>query len=350
MNKSWHGLTSPKKLVCDKDTLTDTFGRYIAEPLEKGFAQSLGSSLRRFLISSIRGVAVTGIRIEGVNHEFSVLKGVLEDITDIILNVKELHIQMTSGDEAVLKIKKSGVGTVTAEDIICPEGVCILNKDAAIVTLTEDIEFNAELLIRWGRGYVPAERNIVEGQPVDMIPVDASFSPIERVTYTIEKTFVGQSADYERLIMDVQTDGSIAPDTALAHAAKIMKDHIQTFINFDDRDEEQEGKSVEKRTRLLQLLSKNVSDLELSVRASNCLQNAGIETLYDLISRSDEEMLKTKNLGRKSLNEIKELLEQLNLSLGMSIDENTEKQYREALAKRSGFVSQDNAEEEGAQV
>ena len=335
MNKSWHGLTFPKKLESEKETSTATYGKFIAEPFEKGFAQSIGISLRRFLISSVKGVAVTGVRVEGVSHEFSVLKGVLEDVTDIILNIKELNIQSSLEESSVLKIKKNGKGDVTGADIICPEGVEVLNKDNHIATLTDDVEFNAELLIAWGRGYVTADREISSGRPVGFIPVDSSFSPIERVTYHIEKTFVGQSADYERLIMEITTNGSVKPDNALAHAAKVMKDHVQLFINFDDSEEVQETKSPEKKSKMLNLLSKRVTDLELSVRASNCLANAGIHDLYQLVTRSDDQMLKTKNLGRKSLNEIKELLDHLNLSLGMDIDEDTRTQYDETVGKNN---------------
>ncbi|MBF0275469.1 MAG: DNA-directed RNA polymerase subunit alpha [Nitrospinae bacterium] len=342
MNKSWHGLTSPKKLECDRESLTASFGKFIAEPLEKGFAQSIGTSLRRFLLSSIKGVAVAGVRVEGVNHEFSVMKGVQEDVMDVILNLKELRIKMEVTEPTVLKVKKKGKGEITGADIIVPEGVTILNPELKLVTLTDDIEFNAELLVNWGRGYEPAERTAQSGMPADFIPIDACFSPVESVTFNIEKTFVGQSADFERLIVEINTDGSVSPEDALAHAAKIMKDHVQLFINFDDSEEKVESKSPEKKSKMLSMLLKNVADLELSVRASNCLANAQINTLYELVTRTDDQMLKTKNLGRKSLNEIKELLEQMNLSLYMTIDEETSNQYKEAMERR-----RKNGESEG---
>jgi len=264
---------------------------------------------------------------------------------DIILNVKELRFKMGPDEPVVLKIKKKGIGTVTGADIIAPEGVTVLTPDIHLLTITDDVEFNAELLVAWGRGYVVAERNADNNMPADFIPVDACFSPVEKVSFIIEKTFVGQSADYERLILEIHTDGCVTPEDALAHAAKIMKDHLQIFINFDDSEETIEAKTPEKKSKLLNLLLKNVADLELSVRASNCLANAQINTIYELVTRTDEQMLRTKNLGRKSLNEIKELLEQMNLSLYMTIDEETKAQYEEIMGKKkaNGELVEENS-------
>jgi DNA-directed RNA polymerase subunit alpha len=312
---------APRKLECDKETLTDTYGRFTAEPFERGFGTTVGNALRRVLLSSIVGAAVTAVKFEGVLHEFSTIPGVKEDVTDVVLNLKRLRVKLFGDKPKVVRIEKKGPGVLTGEDIIHDADVEILTPDIHIATLDRDANVRADLTIKLGRGYVPAERNKEEGMPIGTIPIDAIFPPVKRVNFTVEPARVGRITDYDRLIMEVWTDGSITPEDALAHASKIIKDHMSIFINFDEGDAVVVQVTEEGRRDLNRNLFRGVNELELSVRAANCLKNANIKTIADLVQKSEHEMLKTKNFGRKSLNEIKELLHDMGLSLGMNIQD-----------------------------
>lgn len=321
MRNFWKGFQKPKRLECDRDTLTPTYGRFVAEPFERGFGTTIGNSLRRALLSSIRGSAVTAVKIEGVFHEFSSLPGVLEDTTDIILNLKELKVKLHGEEAQTIVLEAERKGEVAAKAIETGGQVDILNPDLHIATLNKDGRLHVEMQVENGRGYVPAERVLEENLDPQLIPIDAIFSPVVKANFSVEKTRVGHATDYDRLIMDVETDGSITPEDAIAQAAKILKDHFQIFINFEEEPEEVAPKVDEERSRMLTNLRKSVEELELSVRSYNCLKNANIRTIAELVQKTDAEMLKTRNFGRKSLNEIKEILEDMNLSLGMNLDE-----------------------------
>ena len=309
----------PKKLEVEKETLTKTYGKFFAEPFERGFGSTIGNSLRRVLLSSIAGAAVTSIKIEGVLHEFSTIPGVKEDVTDIILNVKNLRLKLHTDKPKVIHIKKKGAGEVLAKDIIHDADVEILTPDLHIATLDKDGNLDMELVVKMGRGYVPSERNKEEGMPIGVIPIDAIFSPIRKVNFTVENARVGRVTDYDKLIIEIWTDGGVKPDDVLGFAAKILKDHLTIFINFEELEQPVEQQRDEEKEFNKNLL-RSVHELELSVRAANCLKNANIRTIADLVQRSESEMLKTKNFGRKSLNEIKEILSEMGLSLGMKLE------------------------------
>jgi len=318
------GLQKPKRLECDLSTLTNTYGEFSAEPFERGFGATIGNSLRRALLSSIQGSAVTAVKIEGALHEFSSLSGVIEDVTEIILNIKELRIKCHVDRPKTVTIQKVGPKEITAGDIDHDADVEILNPDLHIADLDKDGILNMELFVKQGIGYVPAERNKDEGQPVGVIPIDAIFSPVRKVNFQIVNTRLGQSTEFEKLMIQVWTDGSLAPADAIAQAAKILKDHYSTFINFEDKEEEVEKPEEEVKTKeepkFNENLLKSVDELELSVRAYNCLKNANIRTIGELVQRTESEMLKTKNFGRKSLNSIKGILADMGLHLGMKLD------------------------------
>ncbi len=310
----------PKKLEFEQETLTDTYGKFVAEPFERGFGTTIGNSLRRVMLSSIGGAAVTSVKIEGVLHEFSTITGVKEDVTDIILNIKNLRLKLHSDKTKTIHIKKKGAGEVKGKDIIHDADVEILTPDLHIATLDKDAYLDMEMTVKIGRGYVPAERNKEEGAPIGVIPIDSIFSPVQKVNFLVENARVGRVTDYDKLIMEVVTDGSVKPDEALAFAAKILKDHLSIFITFDEKDEVHEPVIEEKQKEFNKNLLRSVNELELSVRAANCLKNANIKTIADLVQRTEAEMLKTKNFGRKSLNEIKEILSEMGLSLGMKLE------------------------------
>ncbi|MBZ0160414.1 DNA-directed RNA polymerase subunit alpha [Candidatus Methylomirabilis sp.] len=314
------GLQKPKRLECELESLTSTYGKFFAEPFERGFGLTIGNALRRILLSTIEGVAVTAIRITGALHEFSSIPGVKEDVTDIILNLKGLRLRLHVDHPKTLYLKAFSEGAVLAAHITPDPDVEILNPDLHIATLEQDGKLELELEIRHGRGYVPAERNKREGQPVDVIAIDAIFSPIRKVNFLVEDTRVGQITDYNKLTLEVWTDGSVLPRDAVAYAAKILKDHLSVFTNFE---EEPEGEGVvidEAKKQLQDNLNRSVDELELSVRSANCLKHSDIRYIYELVVKSETEMLKTKNFGRKSLNEIKEILTGMGLTLGMKLE------------------------------
>lgn len=312
-------LEKPKRLDYDKATLSGTYGKFYAEPFERGYAITIGNSLRRILLSSIEAAAVTVVRIEGVLHEFAAIPGVAEDTTDIILNIKQLKLKMEGEGPKTIRLSVSGDREVTAKDIQADASIEIVNPDLHIATLTErDAKLEIEMEVDHGRGYVSADRNKRDDLPVGSIPVDSLFSPVTRVRIDSENTRVGQMTDYDKLIMEIWSDGRIKPEDALAHAAKLLKDHLQIFINFEEEPEAQLIERDDERDKIKDLLSRSVDELELSVRSSNCLKNANIKTIGDLVVKSEAEMLKYRNFGRKSLNEIKEIISEMGLGLGMT--------------------------------
>ena len=320
MIQKFKGLQKPKRLECELETLTSTYGKFYAEPFERGFGLTIGNALRRILLSSIEGAAVTTIRITGALHEFSTIPGVKDDVTDIILNIKGLRVKLHVDHPKTLYLKASSEGEVRASHINPDPDVEILNPELYIAALDKDGKLEVEMEVRHGRGYVQAERNKKEGQPVDMIAVASIFSPIRKVNFLVEDTRVGQVTDYNKLILEVWTDGSVLPQDAVAYAAKILKDHLSIFINFEEEPEGEGAAVDEEKERLLEHLNRSVDELELSVRSANCLKNSSIRYIYELVQKTEAEMLKTKNFGRKSLNEIKEILAGMGLALGMKLD------------------------------
>jgi DNA-directed RNA polymerase subunit alpha len=311
----------PKFLDYEKESLTPTYGKFIAEPFERGYGQSVGNSLRRILLSSITGAAVTSAKFEGVSHEFSSIPGVVEDTTEIILNLKELKIKLFSPGPKTLRLSVKGERNVVAADIQAVADVEILNPQLHLATLTEDdANLDLEIEVAEGRGYAPAERNKREGQPIGIIPVDSIFTPVTQVKYSVESARIGQMTDYDKLIMEIWTDGRIHPEDSLAHASKILRDSLQIFINFEEEPIQQDDSVSEEEERLRELLNESVEELELSVRSANCLKTANIKTIGDLVRKTESDMLKYKNFGRKSLNEIKEILGGMGLSFGMDVD------------------------------
>lgn len=318
--KNWRDLIKPKAMDVDKESLTVGYGKFIARPLERGFGITLGNALRRVLLSSLQGASITAVKIDGVLHEFTSMNDVNEDVTEIILNLKEVRFKMHSAEQAVLFINKDGAGVITAADIVTGEHVEILNKDQHICTLGKGGKFKAELVVRRGRGYVIAENNKTDEMGIGWVALDAFFSPVRKVNYTVTQSRVGQRTDYDRLILEVWTDGSILPEDAVALSAKIMKDQLSVFLNFVEESEPVEIAPEELKPEFNPNLYRSVDELELSVRSANCLQSANIKYIYELVQKTEAEMLKTKNFGRKSLNEIKDILAEMGLSLGMKLD------------------------------
>jgi DNA-directed RNA polymerase subunit alpha len=319
---NWRNLIKPKRVERDAKS-TQTYGKFVIRPLERGFGTTIGNALRRILLSSLQGAAVTSVKIEGVLHEFSSIPGIVEDVTDIILNVKGILLKTSSVEPVHATIDKGGeVGgtvVVTADDLHF-DGECqVLNPEHPIATLTEEGRFQAEMTIEMGKGYLLAAHNVDPDKPIGTIPVDGIFSPIKRVRYLVTNARVGQRTDYDKLTLEIWTDGSVVPEDALAYAAKILKEQLQIFINFAEEEEPEILEDEEAEQEFNESLFKRVDELELSVRSQNCLQNAGIEYIYQLVEKTEAEMLKTKNFGRKSLNEIKEILGDLELSLGMKL-------------------------------
>lgn len=309
----------PMRLEMDKETATPSYGKFSAEPFERGFGTTIGNSLRRVLLSSLPGAAVTSVKIEGAYHEFSTLPGVAEDVTIIILNIKNLRIKLHTDKAKAVRLKKKGPGDVKAGDIQHDADIEILNPDLHIATLDKDGLLDAELIVKPGRGYVPADRNKEEGLPIGVIPVDSIFSPVKRVNFHVENARVGQITDYDKLNLEVWTDGSTTAQDAVAIAAAILRDHLTICIpNEDLRDTKEEEASGEETVELNKNLVRSVNELELSVRAANCLKNANIKTIEDLVQKTEMEMLRTKNFGKKSLSEIKEVLAEMGLGLGLN--------------------------------
>jgi len=318
--RNWRDLIKPRRMEVDQDSLSQTYGKFIAEPLERGFGTTLGNSLRRVLLSSLQGAAISTLKIEGVDHEFTTIPEVTEDVTDIVLNLKEVLLRMHTNETKTLRIEAEGPKEVKAGDIVADPEVEILNPGHHICTISEGGRVRMEMTARRGRGYVPANNNKVQGAPIGTIPVDSLFSPIRKVNYQVTNARVGQVTDYDKLTLEVWTDGSVTPQDAVAYAAKILKEQLTVFINFDETEEPVAVEAPKEEAKLNENLFRSVDELELSVRSANCLQQANIKTIGDLVQKTEAEMLKTKNFGRKSLKEIKEILAEMGLSLGMKLE------------------------------
>ena len=318
----WTGFQKPKRLVPDAETLTETYGRFSAQPFERGFGTTIGNSLRRALLSSIEGAAITAVRIEGVLHEFSSIPGVVEDATDIILNLKQVPFKLYGAGPKTLRVKKSEPGVLLSGEIEVDNEVEILDPNIHIATVSEGGSLSIEVRLKRGRGYVSAERNFDEDLAVGYIPIDSVHTPVKKVNYTVEAARLGQDTDYDKLSIEVWTNGSVTPETSIGLAAKLIKDHMSIFINFEETtDDVHVDDQTPPPVPYNEHLDRSVDELELSVRSYNCLKNADIKTIRELVQRSEMEMLKTKNFGRKSLNEIKEILSGMGLGLGMKFDE-----------------------------
>jgi DNA-directed RNA polymerase subunit alpha len=319
MVQNWKELIRPRRIEVE-ESLTETYGRFECAPLERGFGLTIGNALRRILLSSLRGAAITSVRIDNVMHEFSTVPGVLEDVTDIVLNLKEVCLQMHAPGTREITISKQGPGKVTAGDFASADNtVQVLNSGAHVATLGQDAELSLTATVELGKGYVVAEKNARPEQPIGTIPIDSIFSPVRKVNYTVTNARVGQETDYDRLVIEVTTNGSIAPADALAIAAKILKDQLTVFINFEE-EIDRSGLEIAAGSQPNEVLYRPVDELELSVRSANCLQNADIKFIGELVQKTESEMLRTKNFGRKSLNEIKEILNGLGLEFGMKLE------------------------------
>ena len=347
--KYWTDLIKPKGFEIDKGTLTQTYGKFYIRPLEKSYGLTLGNSIRRVLLNSIMGSAIYAVKFDGVLHEFTTIDGVLEDVTDLILNLKNIRFRQEDAEDKVVKISKKGPGKITAEDIQLTSGIEILNPEAHIATLSKEGELNAEILIRFDRGYKEASRKD-KNLPADFIPIDSIHSPIRRVNYTVNSARVGQRTDYDSLVLEVWTDGSLKPIEAVPLGYKILKEQLQVFMNFDENIEPQ-PEEEKKKSVLNENLFRPAEDLELSVRSANCLKNARIRYIGDLVTKTEQEMLRTKNFGRKSLNEIKEILKVMNLRLGMEIDGwppadlHKREVHKEEAVENNAFVSSQDSTE-----
>jgi len=319
----WKGFQKPKRLEVDRESATEHYGRFSAQPFERGFATTVGNALRRVLLSSIEGAAITAVRVEGVLHEFSPIPGAMEDTTDLILNLKKIALKMHVEHPKTLFLKTSEDGEIRAKHITPDPDVEILDLEAYIATLGKGSTLSLEMRVKQGRGYVSADKNFDEDLSIGWIPVDSVHSPVKKVNYFVENARVGQATDYEKLTIEVWSNGAVTPRDAVGLASKLMKDHLMIFINIEDEEEEDETPvelSEHDREAWSEKLTKSVDEMELSVRSYNCLKNANIRTIGELVQKSEAEMLKTKNFGRKSLNEIKEILTTMGLSLGMKLD------------------------------
>jgi DNA-directed RNA polymerase subunit alpha len=319
MQRNWSSLIRPKRIDVDEATHTNSYGEFTIQPLERGFGITLGNALRRVLLSSIQGCAIVSAKIEGVLHEFSTLPGVKEDITDIILNLKGVRFKLGVADTKEVSIDVTHAGAITAADIITDGTIEVLNPDHHIATLSRG-SFKAKLVVKMGKGYLPAKKELESDQPKGTINIDAIFSPIKKVNYVVSYARVGQIADYDKLTLEVWTDGSVRPEDAIAYSAKILKQQLDVFINFEEIEEEILPEKEDEQENVNKVLLRSVEDLELSVRSANCLKNAGINTIGELVKKTEAEMLKTKNFGRKSLSEIKDILNEYGFTFGMDID------------------------------
>ncbi len=322
MGIKWRDFQLPKKLECEESSYTQTYGKFSAAPFERGYGVTIGNGLRRVLLSSIEGSAVTAIKLAGAQHEFSNVPGVMEDVTEIVLNVKNLILRSHSKVPKTITIKKNGKGEVRAKDIETDETIEVINPDLHICTVTKDIKFNMEMEVCRGRGYVPADANKKEDQAVGTIAIDSIFTPVKKVNFYVENTRVGQRTDYDKLVLEIWTNGSISPKDALLYASNILQRHLDIFVNYGQlpEEEEEEPEMTKEEVALYEKLRLPISELELSVRSSNCLREANIKVIADLVKRGEDEMLGFKNFGKKSLAEIKQLLGGMGLTLGMQVD------------------------------
>ena len=315
------GFQKPKRLVANTETLTDRFGQFTAQPFQRGFGTTIGNSLRRVLLSSIEGAAITAVKIEGVDHEFSPIPGVVEDATDIILNLKQIPFKIMSEGVKVARIRMERAGEVLSGQIEADADVEVLDRNVHVATVSEGGKLNIELRLRTGRGYVSADKNFDEDLALGYIPIDSVHSPVRKVNFSVEAARLGQMTDYDKLTLEVWTNGAVSPQDSIGYAAKLLKDHMAIFINFEEVPEATEEPSERTMDKMSEQLNRSVEELELSVRSYNCLKNANIQTIGELVQKTEAEMLRTKNFGRKSLNEIKEILGTIGLSLGMKIDQ-----------------------------
>ncbi len=320
VTRNWRDLIRPRGIAIEQETLTEFYGKFTCEPLERGYGITLGNSLRRVLLGSLQGAATTAIRLDGALHEFTTVGDVVEDVTDIILNLKEVVLKAHNAKTFTVRIDKEGPGPVYAKDIALVDGLQVLNPDHLIATLDKKGPLAMELTVNVGRGYVPADRNKTATMSIGTIPIDALYSPIRKVNYTVTNARVGQQTDFDKLTLEVWTNGSVKPQDAVAYAAKILKEQLTIFINFEETEETSYHATGSEEEPLNENLFRSVDELELSVRSANCLQNANITLIGELVQRTEQDMLKTKNFGRKSLKEIKEILQNMGLSLGMKID------------------------------
>jgi DNA-directed RNA polymerase subunit alpha len=314
------GFQKPKRLVANTESLSDRYGMFTAQPFERGFGTTIGNSLRRVLLSSIEGAAITAVRIEGVAHEFSPIPGVVEDATDIILNLKQIPFKMLTDEVKTVRLKVDTHGEVLSGQIETDQDVEVLDRNMHIATVSEGGKINIEMRLKMGRGYVSADRNFDEDLPLGYIPIDSVHSPVRKVNYSVEAARLGQMTDYDKLTIETWTNGAVSPADAIGMAAKLLKDHMAIFINFEETPELAEEPAERAAGQMNEVLNRSVEELELSVRSYNCLKNANIGTIGDLVQKTEAEMLRTKNFGRKSLNEIKEILQSLGLSFGMKFD------------------------------
>jgi len=343
MQRNWRTLIKPKKLEAETDSLTERYGRFVAEPLERGFGITLGNALRRVLLSSIQGAAIVAVKIDGVVHEFSTIPGVAEDVTEVILNLKGVIVKYRGDTVKQLSMDVTGPAEVTAKDIVADAAVEIVNPDLHIATLGDNAKLRMDIWVKTGRGYITAERNKDRTYPVGTIPMDAVFSPVKKVNFNVTNARVGRITDYDRLVIELWTNSTIEPTEAVGIAAKIIKDQLTVFISFEDKDDyypapEEEAVISVAHPELNPNLYRSVEEMELSVRSNNCLKNAGIHLIGDLVQKTEQDLLKTKNFGRKSLTEIKELLTDMSLGLGMHLenfpDPKLEEKYRKGVAKK----------------
>ncbi|MDP3921508.1 MAG: DNA-directed RNA polymerase subunit alpha [Candidatus Omnitrophota bacterium] len=330
MGIRWKTFEMPKRLEADKATLTPTYGKFYAEPFERGYGTTIGNALRRVLISSIDGAAVTNIKIDTMLHEFSTIEGVMEDGAQVVLNVKKLVLRYHGKGPKMITIDVKKQGPVTARDIQADETVEIINPDLVICNLTKETKFRMEMEVGRGRGYVPAERNKAEGAPIGMVPVDSIFSPIIQVNFTVEDTRVGQVTDYDKLILEVWTNGAMSPEEALLYASNIAQRHLDIFVNYGELPVEDEEEEEEEDHAFRELTEKPISELELSVRSANCLEAANIKTIGDLVQKTEQQMLKYKNFGKKSLSEITAILTAMGITLGMNTQDRLKQPNSEA--------------------
>jgi len=322
MGRGWKDFEMPKRLECDESSYTNTYGKFVAEPFERGYGTTLGNSLRRILLSSIEGTALTSVKIAGASHEFSTLPGVVEDAPQIIANLKKLVLRTHAKNPKTIYLKIEKKGDVAAKDIETSETIEILNPELHIATLTKKTKLEIEMSVGRGRGYVPAEKHKKENQPIGIIPMDASYTPVKRVNFSVENARVGQTTDYDKLILEIWSNGSLSPKEALLYASHILQRHLDIFVNFGKLpEEEEEAMETEEERELYEKLRTPVGELELSVRSANCLKEARIKTIGDLVRKSEMEMLKYRNFGRKSLSEINKILLDMGLSLGIKIDD-----------------------------
>ena len=331
--RNWAVLVKPEQIVRDNDPADSVYGKFVCGPLERGYGTTIGNALRRVLLASLQGAAFVAVKISGVQHEFTTIPGVLEDVTDIILNIKQVRLAMDTDAPQTVVLDVRQKGEVTAGDIQGNQHVEVLNPELHIATLSEDVEFHLELEVRMGKGYVPADMHEGLSEEIGLIKLDSSFSPVRKVAYSVEQARVGQMTNYDKLILEVWTDGSVTPEDAVAYSAKIIKDQISVFINFDEQISDDSGLGSNDSGEFNENLFKSIDDLELSVRATNCLRSANIALVGELVQRSENEMLKTKNFGKKSLDEIKNVLLDMGLDFGMKVD-SFDKKYQEWKRKQ----------------